>query len=440
MPGESPRSSAPASPRACTSYRTGNPPLQLLPAVRREQAQPRRPRFAARGAPLGRGRRAGGAPRTLLHRDGDARARRAEPGRQLALPEAEEPLLVAADLVDAGVRVTGTLGLADALDPGVGVGTANDVPCDRVLVDRRQRRLEMRRRRELGEERIGQRRERPHLARGAPRRTLVAGPAAADLDMARPVLAAGRPVVLDQVGVGLRGDHRVAGARRELRRAGPARSNHDRRRLVGQREQLRVLHDVVRAAVVADAAPPQQPDHGDRLLEHLETRAARRPACADDVLVQILPGAEPEHEASRQQGRGRRGRLRDDRGVDADRRARDRRADDDAARRLRDRAKGGPRERTLPLPRRPRVEVVRQQREGEPGLLGTRGERGELGRAELLGGELVPDLDHRRPSGRGISAPRRCRCARTARRSTTARTPQEPTRSAPATRKAAGVR
>ena len=79
------------------------------------------------------------------------------------------------------------------------------------------------------------------------------------------------------------------------------------------------------------AAPPQETDHADGLFEHLEPHVRRRPA-ADDVLVQVLARAEAEEEPSpRARRRGR--RLRDDRGMDADRRAGDGRAQAERRRR-----------------------------------------------------------------------------------------------------------
>ena len=114
--------------------------------------------------------------------------------------------------------------------------------------------------------------------------------------------------------------------RRSAPRARPrsaAARDDDVGRLVGQRVEARVLDRVVLAAVALDAALPEEPDHRDGLLQHLEPLVPRRPAVAEDVLVQVLAGADAEEEAARHHRRRGRRRLGDDRRVDADRRAGD---------------------------------------------------------------------------------------------------------------------
>ena len=91
---------------------------------------------------------------------------------------------------------------------------------------------------------------------------------------------------------------RVADPARELGRERLRRRDRDRRRLVGQRVEPRVLDRVVRAAVRLVAALPEQAHHLDRLLEHLEPLVRRRPARAGDVLVQVLARADAEEEAA----------------------------------------------------------------------------------------------------------------------------------------------
>ena len=61
----------------------------------------------------------------------------------------------------------------------------------------------------------------------------------------------------------------------------------------------------------------------DGLLEHLEPLLVARPAVAEDVLVQVLAGADAEEEPARHERGARRRSLRDDRGMDPDQRARD---------------------------------------------------------------------------------------------------------------------
>ena len=65
-------------------------------------------------------------------------------------------------------------------------------------------------------------------------------------------------------------------------------------------------------------AVEQLADDLDRLDEHLLPDADRRPALADDVLVEVLPGAEPEGEAPVGEDLQGRGLLGDDRRVVAD--------------------------------------------------------------------------------------------------------------------------
>ena len=70
-------------------------------------------------------------------------------------------------------------------------------------------------------------------------------------------------------------------------------------------------------------AGPQLPDHVHRLLQQLEPLPRQRPARTGDVLVEVLARADAEEEAAPHHARDRRGRLRDDRRVDPDERARD---------------------------------------------------------------------------------------------------------------------
>ena len=66
----------------------------------------------------------------------------------------------------------------------------------------------------------------------------------------------------------------------------------------------------------------QLADDLDRFLEHLEPLVGPRPAVAEHMLVEILARADAEEEASIQQHLCRRGGVGDDRGMDADQRAR----------------------------------------------------------------------------------------------------------------------
>jgi hypothetical protein len=65
---------------------------------------------------------------------------------------------------------------------------------------------------------------------------------------------------------------------------------------------------------------PELVDHLDCLLESILTLDHPRPALAGDVLVEVLAAADAEREATRQELRGRGGRLGDDRRMDSRRR------------------------------------------------------------------------------------------------------------------------
>ena len=65
--------------------------------------------------------------------------------------------------------------------------------------------------------------------------------------------------------------------------------------------------------MLGDVPSPELADEADRLVELLESHVGRRPAIAEDRLVQRLAAADAEPEAAGQQRRGCRGCLRDDR-------------------------------------------------------------------------------------------------------------------------------
>ena len=162
----------------------------------------------------------------------------------------------------------------------------------------------------------------------------------------------------------------VAGARGELRCLRSSRGDHDVDRCLGERVEARVLDRVVKATVACELTTPEEAHYFDRFLEHLAPNRRSGPALSENVLVQILARPHAQEEAARQhRGRGGRG-LRDDRGVEAHRRARDARADDELIRGERDPTEGGPDERALALSVDPGVEVVRDEREREARLLG----------------------------------------------------------------------
>src|SRR2546423_506828 len=109
-----------------------------------------------------------------------------------------------------------------------------------------------------------------------------------------------------------------------------------------------------------------------------------RPAPADDVLIEVLAGADTEKEAALHH-RGGRGRgLRDDRRVDADGRARHAGAELQLRGGLGHAADDAPHERTLALLVDPGMVVIGDQRECEAGLLRAGRVAHEVVRPEIL--------------------------------------------------------
>jgi hypothetical protein len=131
-------------------------------------------------------------------------------------------------------------------------------------------------------------------------------------------------------------------------------------------------------------AGPQPADDLDRLLEHLQAHVGRRPGVAEDVLVQRLPRADAELEAPAEHHGRRRRRLRDDRRVHPQRRARDRGDHRHAVGHLRERADHRPDERAVALRAGPRVVVVGDPQRVEPRVLGLARLAKQVVRAVLL--------------------------------------------------------
>src|SRR5215212_7272547 len=78
---------------------------------------------------------------------------------------------------------------------------------------------------------------------------------------------------------------------------------------------------VLRAAAVADQpALPELAQHLDGLLQHLQAGVDPRPAVAEDVLVEVLAGADPEQEPALEHEGGGGRRLGQDGRVDPGRR------------------------------------------------------------------------------------------------------------------------
>jgi len=141
--------------------------------------------------------------------------------------------------------------------------------------------------------------------------------------------------------------------------------------------------------------PPgeQRSDDLQRLGEHLVPLRHMRPA-TDDMLVEVLPGAETEDEPTvrRQRDRGR--LLRDDRRVIALDRAGDERHQADAVGCVGGRAEDGPGVRRMSLRVEPRVVVVGGDGEVEAGTFGPDRVVDELSGAALLAHQGVPKAGH----------------------------------------------
>src|SRR5207302_6613052 len=140
--------------------------------------------------------------------------------------------------------------------------------------------------------------DRPALVGGASRGGIVLRPADRHLGIARLAAAAGGREALDDLGIRLGGDEAVADATSERGATRAGRGHQQRRRRRRQRVQPRVLDGEESAVVILVAALPELSDDGDRLLEHGLADLDRRPARADDVLVQVLTGADAEEEAA----------------------------------------------------------------------------------------------------------------------------------------------
>src|SRR5437667_1911894 len=93
-------------------------------------------------------------------------------------------------------------------------------------------------------------------------------------------------------------DEAVADPRRQPHRFVSESGDEDRRRLVRQVVEPRVLDRVVTAVMAALAAVPEHADDLHGLLEHLSAHARLGPAVAEDVLVQRLAGPDAELEAA----------------------------------------------------------------------------------------------------------------------------------------------
>jgi len=139
------------------------------------------------------------------------------------------------------------------------------------------------------------------------------------------------------------------------------------------------------------AAVEQRRDDVDGLAEHLVPHVGRRPALADDVLVEVLSGAEPQGEAPVREQADRGRFLRDHGRVVAHDRTRDVCHQLHAFGHLRDRAQHAPGVRRVTLLLEPREVVVAHHLEVEARALGRAGVLHDLAWAGLLGHQRVAE-------------------------------------------------
>jgi len=160
---------------------------------------------------------------------------------------------------------------------------------------------------------------------------------------------------------------------RKLRGGWTGGGHVDWRQLVGQGKDLRVFDDEVVAVNGLWTTLPELPDDLDRLNQHCLPELDRRPSIAEDVLVEILAGADAKKKSSRHHRGGRSCRLRDDRWMNPENRASDTGTEPKPRRRMGNAADRSPNKGGMALPANPRVEVIRNERIRESGLFGLDG-------------------------------------------------------------------
>ena len=155
-----------------------------------------------------------------------------------------------------------------------------------------------------------------------------------------------------------------------------------------------------------EAAAPELPHYVNCFLEHLAANICRRPALPDDVLVEILTGADAEKEAALEQARSRRRRLGDDGRMDTDRWTRNARPNSKLACAGCNRPEYRPDKRALALRVNPGVKVIGDQSKRKPGLFSSDRVSDQVRRTVLFARERVTDLHQRVGTRRaGVSKP-----------------------------------
>src|SRR5262249_24411867 len=90
------------------------------------------------------------------------------------------------------------------------------------------------------------------------------------------------------------GNQAIADLCRDCSSVFAARGDDDRRKFVGQREYLCVLHHEISSTMAFDTAFPQHANDVDCFLQFFLTDFRRRPLSSDYMLVKVFTGADSE--------------------------------------------------------------------------------------------------------------------------------------------------
>src|SRR5438094_244119 len=291
------------------------------------------------------------------------------------------------DVVEAGILIR-----PDLVQVALRIGSADDQLGHVIFANGRGRLFEMGGQLELLSQLARYAGIGPDLVCGLARRGLISGPAHGYLSIAR--LAPSARVLEKTHGllVRLGGDVTVPDLASERARFPSATVDHDWWRLRRPGVDPSIFDGVVPSAVTDGLATPQQSDQADRLFEHLESDVWLRPVLAQDVLIQVFAGSQPQKESSRHHGGGARRRVGDDGGMRPHQWTGDARAKSEARRRFGNAANHAPDERALTLPVRPRMKVVGDERNREADLFGAPGLGHQFARSMLFAGERITDF------------------------------------------------
>src|SRR5439155_3905530 len=211
--------------------------------------------------------------------------------------EAEEPFLILADLMDVDVVEAGILIRPDLVQVALRIRSADDHPGHVIFADGRGRLFEMGGQLELLSQLARYSSIGPGLVCGLACRGLISGPAHGYLSIARLAPSARVLEKLHGLLVRLGADVAVADLSCERARFPSATGDHDRWRLRGPAVDPSIFDGVIPSAVTYGLATPQQSDQSDRLFEHLESDVWLRPVLAQDVLIQVFAGSQPQKES-----------------------------------------------------------------------------------------------------------------------------------------------